>query len=80
MSMHCINALCTAETSYFRSGSLHYMDRSQESRTAITGEQRQLVWLCPQCSQTFVVQTWRAPGQQLRVRTATVPQSFAIAV
>jgi hypothetical protein len=77
--MHCINALCSTETIYFRSGSVHCVDRSEESRTEMRGEQRQLVWLCPQCSHTFVVQTWRAPGQQLRVRTEPTPQSVAVA-
>jgi hypothetical protein len=76
--MRCMNTLCSTETSYFRSGSLHCIDRSQEQRTAMKGEQRQLVWLCPECSHTFVVQTWRAPGQQLRARAALAPQSFAV--
>jgi hypothetical protein len=76
--MRCINTLCSTETSYFRIGSVHCIDRSQESRTEMRGEQRQLVWLCPQCSHTFVVQTWRAPGQQLRVRTAPTPPSVAV--
>jgi hypothetical protein len=77
--MRCINARCSIETSYFRSGSLHCIDRSEESRTEMRGEQRQLVWLCPQCSHTFVVQTWRAPGEQLRLRNAPAPHSVAVA-
>ena len=76
--MRCINTLCSTETNYFRSGSVHCIDRSQENRTAMRGEQRQLVWLCPQCSATFAVQTWRAPGQQLRVRTVPTPPSVAV--
>jgi hypothetical protein len=77
--MRCINTLCSTETIYFRSGSVHCINRSEASRTEMKGEQRQLVWLYPQCSHTFVVQTWRASGQQLRVRTVPAPQSVAVA-
>ena len=76
--MRCINALCSTETSYFRSGSIHCIDRSQESQSEMSGEKRQLVWLCPECSRTFAVQTWRAPGQQLRVRSVSTPRPLAI--
>ena len=77
--MRCINVLCSTETSYFRSGSLHCIDRSEENRTALKGEQRQLVWLCPQCSYTFAVETWRAPGQQLRARNPQGPPFAVVA-
>jgi len=62
------NLQCESETMYFRGGSLHCLDRSQESRTVASGERRQLTWLCPACTNHFVVETWRSPGQQLRER------------
>ena len=66
--MRCANLPCNSETMYFRSGSLHCLDRIQKGRTGASGEQRQLVWLCPDCTNHFVVETWRLPGQQLRER------------
>jgi hypothetical protein len=67
-TMRCTNLPCKSETMYFRGGSLDCLDRSQESPTGASGEQRELVWLCPDCTNHFVVETWRSPGQQLRER------------
>jgi hypothetical protein len=66
--MRCANLQCKSEAMYFRGGSLNCIDRSQESRTVASGEQRQLIWLCPDCTNHLVVETWRSPGQQLRER------------
>ena len=66
--MRCANSLCRIETKYFRGGSLHCIDRCDQGKTGRSGEQRQLVWLCPECSSSFVVETWRPPGQQLIAR------------
>lgn len=63
--MRCVNPICRTETNYFRSGSLHCIDRNGHGAAGAGGEQRQLVWLCPACSLRFVVETWRPPGQQL---------------
>jgi hypothetical protein len=63
--MRCANAACQLETSYFRGGSLHCMDRSGASRAGVRGGDRQVVWLCPECSDVFVVETWRPAGEQL---------------
>jgi transposase-like protein len=66
--MQCANPLCNVESMYFRSGSLHCIDCSEENRTKGNGEQRRLIWLCRECSTRLTVETWRPPGQQMRPR------------
>lgn len=65
--MKCANPLCKAESLYFRSGSLHCIDRFGQRGTHGDGEQ--IIWLCRDCSTHFIVQTWRPQGQQIRPRT-----------
>jgi len=72
--MRCANSLCRLETKYFRSGSLHCIDKGLPGTS---GDQRQLVWLCPECSCSFVVETWRPPGHQLIARRV-LPHSLHI--
>jgi hypothetical protein len=63
--MQCANPLCRTESLYFRSGSLHAIERNERD----TEEGRQhVIWLCGECSLLFVVETWRPPGQQLQAR------------
>jgi ribosomal protein L37AE/L43A len=61
--MRCANPLCKTESNYFRAGSLHCIDCSEQSE----GERR-VIWLCPDCSARMTVQTWRPAGQQMQPR------------
>jgi hypothetical protein len=60
--MRCANPGCKTETLYFRSGSLHWIDRDAEGRATA------LIWLCESCTRAFVVEPWRPAGQQMRRR------------
>lgn len=75
--MRCANAKCQTETLYFRGGSLHCLDRCDDAPAGAKLERRQLVWLCPDCSRDFVVECWRAPGEQL-VRRRLPPISVLV--
>lgn len=64
--MRCANPECQAETLYFRSGSLYWVDNPQQSTGVQFCRATLLIWLCAQCSRKLVVETWRPVGQQLR--------------
>jgi hypothetical protein len=66
--MRCANPSCGVEAKYFRSGSVHCIDCGEGARTNTWGERRRLIWLCPDCSLRWAVETWRPPGQQIRAR------------
>ena len=67
--MKCANFLCSSEELYFRSGTLHAIDCEAAEFVADQRVVRQkVIWLCDQCSQDFIVDTWRPPGQQLHAR------------
>jgi hypothetical protein len=66
--MKCANPLCGFESLYFRSGSLHYIDSEEGILGNRADAQRKLIWLCPECTELWSVQTWRPPGEQLRLR------------
>lgn len=34
-------------------------------------DRRRIIWLCPECSRHFTVESWRPPGQQLRMRKSS---------
>jgi ribosomal protein L37AE/L43A len=68
--MNCVNPKCDAQSLYFRSGSLHCIDCLDGSPLESNGKQRQTVWLCPECSKKMAVESWRPPGQQIRMRRA----------
>jgi hypothetical protein len=68
--MKCANPGCTAETLYFRSGSLPIMDRLEHGERGDSKTMRRIVWLCGECSAKLVVELWRAPGAQLQSRPA----------
>ena len=61
----CAIPQCGAQESSLRSGTLHLVDVVRRNGT--TG--KKMAWLCRACSEKFTVQTWRQPGQQIRVRT-----------
>lgn len=64
--MRCANPGCQAEAIYFRSGSLHWIDKLPQLAGAPQIRATRLIWLCDECSRNLVVQTWRPAGQQLR--------------
>lgn len=64
--MRCANSGCETETLYFRSGSLHWIDRQSQSDGVPPRRATRLIWLCAACSKNLVVQTWRPAGQQVR--------------
>jgi hypothetical protein len=66
--MQCANPLCRAESIYFRSGSLHAIDRFEHYDLGVKGREQSVIWLCAKCSPCFVVETWRPPGQQMQPR------------
>lgn len=70
--MKCENLFCNAECLYFRSGSLHWIDKPMGRERVLTGQPasslRRLVWLCSACSQNCEVQSWRPAGEQIRER------------
>lgn len=67
--MRCANPACSAESLYFRDGSLYWIDvLNSKDPFACEGGAQKLIWLCRDCSSHFVVQTWRPPGQQIRRR------------
>lgn len=64
--MQCANPLYRAEALYFRSGSLHAIDRFGHGGPGMEGREQYVIWLCGECSPRFVVETWRPPGQQVQ--------------
>ena len=66
--MKCANPNCGFESQYFRSGSLHYIDFSNAIPDNVAAAPRKLIWLCRDCTALWSVETWRPPGQQLRLR------------
>jgi hypothetical protein len=77
--MKCANPICGFEVLYFRSGSLHYINSADAIRDNLAAAPRRLIWLCRECTALWSVETWRPPGQQLRLRELpmkhlTVPQ------
>ena len=65
--MRCGNAACGIEAKYFRDGSLHCIDCGNPDGPD-RSYRRQVIWLCPQCSEELTVETWRPPGEQIRPR------------
>lgn len=61
--MFCANPGCHRESRYLREGSLYCIDQPEKD----TGRgQMRFIWLCGTCAPSFVVETWRPPGEQLR--------------
>ncbi len=72
--MKCANPLCEHEELYFRSGTLHSIDCAPAEYLANGHVVRQkVIWLCEECSGKFIVNTWRAPGEQLQLRERKRP-------
>lgn len=64
--LDCAMSGCDAHEQTLRSGSLHLLDVPTAENRFV----KRIVWLCPDCSRKYVVQTWRAPGQQIQLREA----------
>lgn len=69
--MRCANPQCQVESKYLRDGGLYAID---ELRPHSNVTQRRFIWLCPHCSQDFVVETWRPAGQQLVMKMPPVEE------
>jgi hypothetical protein len=69
----CAIAECGAKEHFLRSGTLHLTDVKREVGSG--PPLKKMIWLCPVCSVSFVVQTWREPGQQIRPRQRAFPYS-----
>ena len=67
--MKCANPLCGAEALYLRRGTLHSVDYVEDGENTV---KRRIIWLCDSCEQTFAVEPWRLPGEQLQKRPKPV--------
>lgn len=78
--MKCANALCNAESLYFRSGSLHAIDVVIDETAAEEPVLKQkVVWLCERCTELFTIENWRPPGEQFRVLPTHARQPARVA-
>jgi len=77
--MKCANPSCDVETLYLRSGGIFAVDfPGAEAPGDGQMMQRRVIWLCDACSDTFSVETWRPPGEQVRLsgsRGLTFPRT-----
>ena len=72
--MRCANPKCHRESHYLRDGRLYSIDETNPH----TGRtHRRFIWLCSTCAPSFVVETWRPPGEQLRPSPAPLPAGHA---
>jgi hypothetical protein len=80
-AMKCANPHCNAEGMYLRSGSLHVLDFVAPDDEGSDDREisRKIVWLCGNCTTQFEIETWRPPGQQLRLRNPETPQEARVA-
>lgn len=64
--MKCANSECRVEADYFRNGSVHWID--DPGKDEGEGTIQRAIWLCAECTEIYVVDSWRPPGEQLRLR------------
>ena len=62
--LNCAVPGCSATQAALHSGRLHLIDTPVEAGSPQS--RKKYVWLCAECSETYVVQTWRAAGEQIR--------------
>jgi uncharacterized protein (DUF3084 family) len=62
--LECAIPECGAQERLLRTGTLHLLDVVRGDGTIAN----KMVWLCASCTKLFTVQTWRAPGEQIRRR------------
>jgi len=63
--LECAIPKCSGREKSLRSGTLHLADVVREDGTLA----KRMIWLCAGCTRQYAVQTWRAPGEQIRPRT-----------
>jgi hypothetical protein len=66
--LECAIPSCTARAKFLRSGSLHLIDVKREDGVATA----KYIWLCAACRSRYIIQCWRPPGEQLRLRPSKV--------
>jgi hypothetical protein len=71
--MHCANPNCSAESRYFRGGSLHCIDCGEAAGEQFRGARRRLIWFCPDCAVHWAVENLETGGPA----DALLFQSFA---
>jgi len=62
--LNCAVPGCSVTQASLHSGRLHLIDMPIEAGSSES--RKKYVWLCAECSETHVVQTWRAAGEQIR--------------
>lgn len=62
--LECAIPECGAQERLLRTGTLHLLDVLRGDGSVAN----KMIWLCESCTKLFTVQTWRAPGEQIRRR------------
>ncbi len=62
--LECAIPTCNCQETFLRSGSPHLVDRIEADGTTA----QHMIWLCGACTAQYAVQTWRPPGEQIRLR------------
>lgn len=66
--IQCANPSCMQRALYLREGGVFYIDRpSGGDESGKTGLSRRTIWLCRLCCTRVRVESWRPPGEQLRI-------------
>lgn len=60
--LECAIPKCHGREKLLRSGTLHLIDSVRKDGSV----GKRMVWLCQSCTAKYTVQTWRAPGKQIR--------------
>jgi len=63
----CAISGCPSTQASLHTGRLHLIDTPLEDGSGQS--RKKYVWICPDCSEIYVVQTWRAAGEQIRHKT-----------
>lgn len=62
--LECTIPKCSGRERFLRSGTLHLVDVVREDGSIA----KRMIWLCDECTSRYSVQTWRPPGEQIRLR------------
>ena len=62
--LECAIPNCCAQERALRSGTLHLADVVRDDGRIA----KKMIWLCAGCTLLYSVQTWRPPGEQIRLR------------
>jgi len=72
----CAISGCLSSQTTLQSGRLHLIDTPLEATPAQS--RKKYVWLCSTCSEQYVVQTWRAAGEQIQRRRPAPTLPFPV--